>query len=61
MKKFSVATCIIFFTLTGYATAQTYAWPQTDPDPYFKQRDTEVEWEKSRARPEPEYFQGDSE
>jgi hypothetical protein len=58
MRRLSVATCVLLFTLTGYAAAQDHHWPPTDPDPYFKKRDAEKEaqqepkWPPARKYPQ---------
>jgi hypothetical protein len=56
MKLLSIATCVMLFTLTGYATALDYHWPPTDPDPYFKKRDAEIEAEQRARQFEPKQF-----
>jgi hypothetical protein len=60
MKKNFVLTCVMFFTLTGYATAQNHPWPPTDPDPYFKKRDAEKASDQERGQSNQESSQGDS-
>ena len=46
MKSFVLVSYLAFVMSAGSAVAQIYGWPGTDPDPYFKKRDLELERER---------------
>jgi hypothetical protein len=46
MKLLALAAGLSLFLFAGNAMAQIHAWPKTDPDPYFQQKDLEKDSKK---------------